>query len=140
VLVDPLLAELDHLVEQAGHGRRPVDERAGQVPVEQQDGRVHVRQETQVERLSLGIHLPLYLHQPVEGVRVARLAQRLLGSEVVPDQAAGHAGRLGDVPDRRALDAALGEHPQRGVPDPGAGGEVVEVRFAHPKLPTRASS
>ena len=37
-----------------------------------------------------------------------------------------HAGGAGDPPDRRPVEPVLGEVVQRGVPDPGAGGQVLE--------------
>jgi hypothetical protein len=87
------------------------------------------RQEARVGDLVLEEDLLLDLHDPVDHIVVARLAQRLLGSEVVPEQARRHAGRLGDVADRGAVDAALGEQADRGVPDPRPGRQVLERRI-----------
>jgi hypothetical protein len=49
----------------------------------------------------------------------------------MPEQARRHARFLGDVADRGAVDAALGEQADRRVPDPRATGEVFEGRIFH---------
>jgi hypothetical protein len=90
-LFEPLHADAHHLVEE--RRRRPLGQRPRQVVAVGAHGRDGIEP---AQRPARGLLVqPVHdLHQ----VLVARLAQRLLGAEVVAHQAQGHARGLGDAP------------------------------------------
>jgi hypothetical protein len=78
VFADPLLGERHHVVEHRRGAGRAVEQRPGDVLVQQQDRRMDRRQEARVDELVVEDHLLLDPDDPVQGVGVAGLAQRLL--------------------------------------------------------------
>src|SRR5262249_27802526 len=82
-----------------------------------------------VAELAMQDGLLLDVHDLVERVGVASGPQVLLGPEVVPDQAAGDPGSLGDVADRGPIHAGLGDQRRRRVPDPRPGRQVLGGPF-----------
>ena len=131
VVGEPLLGELDHLLEHRRGRRRTVHHRPGEVAIDQQDRGVRGGHERQVCELALQERLFLDAHDVVQRVGIAGVAKLLLRPEVVPNQPSRDARRPGDVPDRRAVDPAFGEQAKRRVPDPRSGRQVLERRLAN---------
>src|SRR5699024_953879 len=113
------------------HARRPgtcvgrrVDEGTCEVAQQWATARVEVGQIAHLAKGVLGDPARQPTVERLDHRVVTRLPQRLFRTEMVLYQPERNPSRFCDPPHRGALDAALGEVHQRGVPDPGARREI----------------